>query len=354
MQNQYKAFYDPSSIVAETSVFANKDRDERFRLVKNLQDLVYQTDDPNLSSAIPISGSKFVHISSNMVMIRSRGCNNLPIEEMLAVVRETARLRNIAIVEPDEMHILHSKKTPPEVDPVGDPMQYGAQIITSGTKKTTGTLLVCMTKVDTAQLSEQFRRHPSIAVEPLALSKSSNAKEIIPKQMQNQYDEYITKELITKQAAEHARYAKPAVSSAKKNQGRQALIDHATRASRLQKRADKSKPNKKKKLSYLDAALGGGVSMGRDEIQARARSQLIDDLSDILDAKKEFAKTAQAEIDAEAARMASEIVRGGDEETILQLNEDTNTNNPQHTTKGGKGGGKGRGKGRGKGKGGRS
>ena len=247
MQNQYKAFYDPSSIVAETSIFANKDRDERFRLVKNLQDLVYQTDDPNLSSAIAISGSKFVHISSNMVMIRSRGCNNLPIEEMLAVVRETARLRNITIVEPDEMHILHSKKTPPEVDPVGDPMQYGAQIITSGTKKTTGTLLVCMTKVDTAHLSEQFRRHPSIAVEPLALSKSSNAKEIIPKQMQNQYDEYITKELITKQAAEHARYAKPAVSSAKKNQGRQALIDHATKASRLQKRADKSKPNKKKK-----------------------------------------------------------------------------------------------------------
>ena len=94
--------------------------------------------------------------------------------------------------------------------------------------------------------------------------------------------------------------------------------------------------------------------MGRDEIQARARSQLIDDLSDILDAKKELAKTAQAEIDAEAARMASEIVRGGDEETILQLNEDTNTNNPQHTTKGGKGGGKGRGKGRGKGKGGRN
>jgi len=90
MQNQYKAFYDPSSIVAETSIFANKDRDERFRLVKNLQDLVYQTDDPNLSSAIAISGSKFVHISSNMVMIRSRGCNNLPIEEMLAVVRETA------------------------------------------------------------------------------------------------------------------------------------------------------------------------------------------------------------------------------------------------------------------------
>jgi len=352
-QNLYKVFNDTEDIVAEAAKYANKDRNEKFRLVKLFPDLVHKLPDNTTPTAITIGGDKYGGIKHTAMIIRARGCNDLKPTDLLGAACEAARVNGITIVQPDDMRVLFSANTPPEINPPRDPMQYGAQITTSGPSKTTGTLVVCASKIDCSQLFEYFRCHPQIAAEPFIMTRSSIGKGMLPKAMQPQYDEYITKELIDEQDEILSRYVKPEVSSAKKNQGRQTILEHAARNQRQQKKTDKSKSSKTKKLSYLEVAMKRGFTMGRDAIQAQAREKIIEDLAEILDAKSQFAKTAQAEIDAEVARLASEIVRGGNEEEILQLNDNNNnTNDPNHPQGGGKGPGKGRGKGRGgKGKG---